>query len=209
MLRLITLITFLILRSTTLPANELPTTEAVLDRFVQAVGGSEALDVFGERHYRGIIIQNLSWTEPHHRETPFLASGDAEGKVRYAEVSDWADLPAGDATNLRTKLRWIFHPHFALVVESFFPGLRVDRREVRDECNVIVLVPGNLKPEYFSLYFDEDSGLLSHVGYHNWLTDWREVDGVRYPHRWVFGRKGGHTTYILEEIATGHAPSGK
>lgn len=206
MLRILTLATFLMLRSTTLSADELPTVEAVLDRFIQAVGGAEVLDCVSERRYRGVIIQDLSWTDPQHRETPFLASGDAEGNVRYAEVSDWADLSADDATNLRSKLRWIFHPQFALVVEEFFPGLRVDRREVREDRNVIVLVPRDLKPEHFSLYFDGRSGLLSHIGYHNWLKDWREVDGVRYPHRWVFGRKGGHTTYVWEEIATVQAP---
>lgn len=209
MLRMIMLITFLFLRSTTLSAGELPTVEAVLDRFVQAVGGAEALVAISKRHYRGIITQDLSWADPQHMETPFLASGDAEGNVRYAEVSDWADLPSEDATDLRSKLRWIFHPHFAMVVEDFFPGLRVDRREVREDRDVIVLVPEDLKPEYFSLYFDEDSGLLSHIGYHNWLEDWREVEGVRYPHRWVFGRKGGHTTYVWEEIMTGQPPSGE
>lgn len=209
MLRMTTLIASLILHITPSAADELPAVAAVLDRFVQAVGGVGALEMINERHHRGIIVQDLVWTDSQHMETTFLASGDANGKVRYAEVSDWANLPADDATNLRSKLRWIFHPRFALVVEDFFPGLRVDRREVREGRNVFVLVPRNLKPEHFSLYFDEDSGLLSHIGYHNWLKDWREVDGVRYPHRWVFGRKGGHTTYIWEEIVTGPAPLGE
>ena len=42
----------------------------------------------------------------------------------------------------------------------------------------------------------------------NWLEDWREVDGVMYPHRWVFGRKGGHTTYAWNTVERGPAPRG-
>ncbi len=187
-------------------AGELPTVTAVLDRFVSAAGGTEALRSLEERHYRGTIIQDLSWKDPTREEKPFLAAADADGLVRYAEVADWSDLPAEDA-DLRSKLRWILHPRFALVVEEFFPELRVDRREVREGRDVVVLVPKDLKPEYYSLYFDEESGLLTHIGYHNWLQDWREVDGVLYPHKWVCGRKGGHTTYVWEEVANGPPPA--
>lgn len=190
------------------PADGLPTVQDVLDRFVEAVGGAQALEAVSERHYSGVIVQDLSWDEPRHSERPFLAEADARGVVRYAEVADWSELPANDSAELRSKLRWIFHPRFALVVEQYFPGLETDRREVREDHNVVVLVPEGLKPEYFSLYFDEDSGLLTHVGYHNWLEGWREVDGVMYPHRWVFGRKGGHTTYVWNTVERGPAPRG-
>ena len=38
------------------------------------------------------------------------------------------------------------------------------------------------------------------MGYHNDVTDYRWVGGVLYPHRVIFGRKGGHTTYVLDEV---------
>ncbi|MGD9020770.1 MAG: hypothetical protein PVF46_03170 [Lysobacterales bacterium] len=181
-------------------AGDLPTVGEVLDRFVAAVGGTAALEAIDERRYRGTILQDLSWDEPQHRETPFIAVADAAGTVRYAETGDWSELPQIDAVDLQAKLRWVFHPRFALVVEDFFPGLRVDRREMRAGRKVVVLVPEGLKPEYYSLYFDEETGLLNHVGYHNDLGDWRAMDGIRHPHRWVFGRKGGHTTYTWREV---------
>jgi hypothetical protein len=53
---------------------------------------------------------------------------------------------------------------------------------------------------------DEETGLLNHVGYHNDLGDWRAVNGVKHPHRWAFGHKGGHTTYISEKIVVSKAP---
>lgn len=200
MIRITTLLVSTLMLAGRADAHELPTVADVLGRFTDAVGGTAAIEAIEQRHYRGTITQDLNWDDPQHRETPFIAFANADGTVRYAETADWSDLPNADSTDLQRKLRWVFHPRFALVVEDFFPGLRVDRREVRAGRNVIVLVPGELKPEYYSLYFDEETGLLNHVGYHNDLGDWRAMDGVRHPHRWAFGRKGGHTTYRWREV---------
>ena len=188
------------------PPADLPTVEAVLARFVAAVGGATALEQPQVRHYRGTIVQDLTWTDPQHQETPFLAEADAAGRVRYAEVAAWADVPDTNASSLSAKLRWILHPRFALQVEEFFPNLAVTGRETRNGRPVVVLSPRDLKFEHYALYFDEETGLLNHVGYHNDVQDWREVDGVLFPHRWVFGRKGGHTTYVFAEVAAGPAP---
>lgn len=189
--------------------QELPTVDEVLDRFVDAVGGRAALEQAPVRHYRGIIVQDLGWTEPQHQGTPFLAEADAEGRVRYAESAHWPDLPEEDGGDPRRKLRWIMHPRFALVVEEFFPGLRVTGRAVRDHRPMIVLVPAGLPPEHYALYFDERTGLLAHLGYHNDLRDWRLVDSVLFPREMVFGRKGGHTTYVFEEVRSGPAPTAR
>lgn len=183
-------------------AEDLPAVSEVLERFVEAVGGRATLERIELRRCRGTIVQDLSWHDPPHSETPFVVEADAHGTVRYAESESWADLPADDDGALQRKLRWIVHPRFALVVETFFPGLRVTGREMRAGRSVIVLAPADLPYEHYALYFDEATGLLAHVGYHNDLQDWREVDGVRFPSRWVFGRKGGHTTYRFDELGT-------
>ena len=158
------------------------------------------------RHYRGRIVQDLTWKDPQHTEAPFVAEADAEGRVRYTESAEWEDLPDLDTGEPRRKLRWLLHPRFALVVREFFPELEVRGREVRAGREVIVLAPSELPFEHYALYFDRETALLSHVGYHNDVESWQRVDGVLFPHRWVFGRKGGHTTYLFEEIADGAAP---
>ncbi|UCF69254.1 MAG: hypothetical protein JSV80_08240 [Acidobacteriota bacterium] len=187
-------------------AAELPTTQEVLDRFVEAVGGRQALEAIDVRHCRGMIVQDLTWKDPQHQETPFLAETDAEGCVLYAESADWTALPSLDTGEPRRKLRWIMHPRFALVIADFFPELAAAGREVRDGRNVIVLAPRDLPFEHYALYFDEETGLLNHIGYHNDLEQWSDYDGVLLPTRWIFGRKGGHTTYVFHEIANGPAP---
>ncbi len=186
--------------------GDLPDAGAVLDRFVEAVGGRTALESLDVRRFRGTIVQDLTWTEPTHQETPFVAETDGNGGIRYAESADWANLPRLDTGEPRRKLRWLMHPRFALVVSEFFPNLRVTGREVRDGRRVIVLAPSDLPYEHYALYFDEQTGLLRHVGYHNDVKDWQTFDGVLFPCRWVFGRKGGHTTYVFEKVTAGLNP---
>lgn len=145
---------------------------------------------------------------PQHQEWPFHAEADTTGRVRYAEMATWADLPDTHCAELTFKLRWVMHPRFALHVAEFFPDLYFEGTVMHQGRYVRVLVPAGQRPEYHSLYFDEATGLLSHIGYHNDLLEWRAVDGVMRPHRWVFGRKGGHTTYLFEEVAASPAPLG-
>jgi len=184
----------------------LPTVDQVLARFVDAVGGRDALAAQGARHYSGTIVQDLTWTDPQHQETPFVADADSAGAVRWAESRAWSDLAAVAAEQPQDKIRWLLHPQNALRVEEFFPELSVTGREVRDGRTVVVLAPRALDYAYNALYFDEETGLLSHVGYHNDLQDLQPRDGVLFPQRWVFGRKGGHTIYVFDVVAAGPAP---
>ena len=183
-----------------LHASDLPDVDTVLERFVEAVGGRATLELIDARRFRGTIVQELSWKVPQHQETPFVAETNSGGRVLYAESPEWVDLPRFDNGEPRRKLRWLMHPRFALVVEQFFPGLQVAGREFRNGRSVIVLAPESLPYEHYALYFDEQTGLLNHIGYHNDIPDWRERDGVMFPTRMVFGRKGGHTTYLFDDV---------
>jgi len=107
-----------------------------------------------------------------------------------------AELPSVDAV-------------LARLVDAGDGRVAVERIEVRHYRGTIVLVPGTLPAEHCALYFDEETGLLGHVGYHNDLHGWHDVDGVLFPEKWVFGRKGGNTTYVFEEASSGPAPPGK
>lgn len=187
-------------------ASDRPTVHQVLDRFVEAVGGPAAFERLEVRSYRGTIVQDLTWTDPRHQETPFVAEADASGRVRYAETDDWSRLPGEDNGEPRRKIRWLMHPRFPLVVEQFFPELEVRGREIREGRRVLVVAPGDLAFEHYALYFDEETGLLSHVGYHNDVEGWRPVGDTLFPSRWVFGRKGGHTTYHVDSVSSRPIP---
>lgn len=184
-------------------AEDEVTVEGVLARFVAAVGGADALGMVTERYSRGTIVQDLTWTDPRHQEIPFVAYCDVDWNVRYAQKPDWAALSEVGDGGLQDKLCWLMHPCYALVVEDEFPDLELVDVSERDGRRVAVLCSADQKFAYHALYFDLETGLLSHIGYHNDVTDYRDVGGILYPHRVVFGRKGGHTTYAWEEIRIG------
>ncbi len=187
------------------PETALPTVDEVLARFVDAVGGRDAIVAQEGRHYRGVIVEDLSWKDPRRTETPFVADVDAAGRTRWAESADWSALDGAAAPD-RDKILWLLQPQGALRVQEFFPDLSVTGRESLDGRPVLALAPRDLKPAHYTLYFDEESGLLVRIGYYNDLGDWRAVDGVLFPHRWAFSRKGGQTVYVFEEAAGGPAP---
>ena len=182
--------------------QDLPDPEAVIQRFIEAVGGSQALEDRAGLGFEGVIIQDLTWTDPQHTETPFVAWAGLDGRVLYAEKANLEDLPGIDTGEPTGLLRFLMHPRFALMVQEFYPGLTQVTREVRDGRLVLVLGPGGENSWSHALYFDEGTGLLSHVGYHHDLQEWREAQGVLFPHAVVFGRKGGHTTYQFDKICS-------
>nr|MEE4268702.1 hypothetical protein [Candidatus Krumholzibacteria bacterium] len=187
-------------------AQVLPEKEEILARFVTAVGGVEALNSRSSVDYAGTIVQDLSWKDPTHSETPFRARADATGKVIYAEGVGCADFPEQDSGTLGRKLRWLMLPDFALKIETSFPELQVQGRQLWQGRQKIVLVPENLDPTYYTLFFDEESGLLTHIGFYVELSDWRSVEGVLFPHRFSTSRKGGHTTWMLDEVTATKKP---
>lgn len=179
--------------------EELPSKEAVLSRFIEAVGGHDALEGAEECKYWGVIDQYLSWQDPKQTITPFVAQSNSEGKVWYSENGNWSDLKPAEKYVPRLKLRWLMHPRFALVVEEFFPDLRVNRWEQREGRRFIVLIPAQLNADYYSLYFDAETGLLTYLGIYNELSDWKMAGGVLFPHVFHASRKGGHTIHRFEE----------
>jgi hypothetical protein len=188
-------------------AEDLPTKEEVLNRFEKAVGGKDALSTRSEIMVEGTIINDLSWKEPNYTETPFRARSDRDCQVLYAETTDWEDLPHEDSGQPQVKLRWLMHPAFASVIEDFFPDLRVIGREIRNDRPVVVLSPVGHDPTHYNLYFDETTGLLSHIGYYDDLVDWREIHGVMFPRKFVSSRKGGSTTYRFDVVHVSSAPA--
>ena len=187
------LIPVLILSGTLVASGEeLPTTKEVLDKFVAAVGGADALHARTEVMYEGTIVTELNWKDPSHTETPFRARAGKDCSLLVVESASWDDLPLVDTGTPREKLRWLMHP--------YFPDLLVTGQEIRDDRPVVVLSPAGKDKENYAFYFDEETGLLNHIGFHNDLVGWREINGVLFPREFVFGRKGGHTTYRFDVV---------
>jgi hypothetical protein len=190
--------------------------DEVIERYVEAIGGREAIEKLSTRTMTGILVHNLSWHDPQVETLEFVYRAGSEDRyVRRMTGREGTDQEGFDGTegwrldhegNLLSKpdaehdkLAWYANPHHALRIREYFPNPRLaGTREV--EGRTYFAVRNDRPMEYWTLYFDTETCLLGAIGYHNRVEDYREVDGVLLPHRIVCGRKGGSSTFCFETI---------
>lgn len=199
-----------------LPVDPLPTVDEVLDNYIEAVGGREALEKLTTTTCTGELIDDLQWEEHIYNVTPFEIYTKLPQKIlavyhgSEGVVSDGFDGTtawSADTSETKTatwhgiflKLGFIFNAQGPLHVEEFFPDLYVDRIEDVDGRRAYCVKSKKLDKNSYYLYFSVDTGLLIRIGYHWWPEDYRIVDGVMVPFRVVLGRKGGSSTYHVAE----------
>lgn len=196
-------------------AEEQPSVESILAHYTEAVGGCEALEKLTTRICKGKEITDLpSRQQPIYESHYFEAYtkiprscftaiwSDAEIYRRgYDGNVGWIKDKCGvrhDDHAGKSRLEWLLNPQFALQIEDYFPGLILTGIEWVRGMRVYVLEsPESPRP----LSFDTQTGLLIGFG-HNWeIHDYREIDGVLFPHRVVESRKGGSTTYEFIDVS--------
>jgi hypothetical protein len=198
-------------------AHNLPTADAVIQRYQEAAGGPAALESLATRVCLGRMVHDLSWKSPAHEVVPFAAYTALPGRVLMVEHkaggvrcegSDGTVTWVQDADGItlkdepfRLKTAWLFDPRNATSIERYFPGLGQVSEKTVDGRKVYVVRPGGLDPAHYELSFDAETGLLVGIGYYWSLEDYRQVDGVNIPHRVVMSRKGGSSTFIIDSIA--------
>jgi hypothetical protein len=196
--------------------DALPNTEQVIERYIDAVGGRQAIKGLTSRVSVGRMIHDLSWKAPSYEVIPILAYSKVPDCILVVEhKSDgircegsdgdvtWVQDPGGVELKddpIWRKTAWLFDPQGALQMNAYFPGLEIRSRETLDGRQVYALLPAELDETHYTLYFDVDTGLLVRIGYYWELEDYREVDGVRLPFRVAMSRKGGSSTYKFDLV---------
>ncbi len=106
-----------------------------------------------------------------------------------------------------TKLAFLFNPQGPLMVEKYFPNPRLMGTWTYDGVEYYK-VENDLKFEYYTLYFEVETGMLTRIGYHWWLEGFRPIDGVMVPSKVIQGRKGGSTNLYFDEVSHGAEVAG-
>jgi hypothetical protein len=194
--------------------DTVPTLEEVLERYVEAVGGREAIERLTTRVITGREVTDLPSRQPPVYESDgFEIYAKVPGKYLYVQQSargthrDGCDgrvcwrLAGGEVeldAHYDPRFAWFVDPRNALRMRDYFPEMRMrgvatleGRRAYRADIDDDVS---------HALYFDAETGLLVRLGYNRELDDYREVDGVLVPFSMAISRKGGSSTYIVETI---------
>ena len=198
-----------------------PGADQILDKYVAAIGGAEAIRKISSREEKGKI------TAGGHESAIelFLKAPDKRMSVMHGQTGDsitafdgkggWLGSPGRPARamsateNEAARLDADFY--FATRVKEIFPQLRVLRPEkIGDrEAYAVAGIRQGMPP--VRLYFDETSGLLLRmVRYSDTplgrmptqidYADYRDANGVKIPFRWTLARPNGRFTIQVDEV---------
>ena len=177
----------------------LPNLEQILERYVEAMGGREAIAKLTTRTITGKQIDD----RPHMglpEETPLEAWADTTGEWTMILRDPEGEIRVGAQGN--AKLAFLLNPQGPLMISRYFPNPRLTGTWEYDGV-LFYKVENDLTLEYYTLYFEVETGMLTRIGYYWYLDGYRPVDEVMVPGIVYQGRKGGSTNLYFDTVIHG------
>jgi photosynthetic reaction center cytochrome c subunit len=199
----------------------LPAAEQLLDKYLAAVGGAEALQKITSRVQKGTLTafggqhfaMDVYSKAPDKRfSVMHLQSGDSvtafDGKQGWLSVPGRVHMMSAaenDAAHIDADL------YFPAHVKALYQKFRVEAEEKIDGHETFMVVGRNAGQPPLRLYLDKESGLLlrliryadtplgrnpTQIDY----ADYRDANGVKLPFRWTLARPGNRFTIQVEQV---------
>jgi photosynthetic reaction center cytochrome c subunit len=204
------------------PEPALPTADQVLDKFIQAVGGADALQKITTRSSKGNInfsggkspIEILA--KAPNKRISMMHTPNGDSITAFDGQSGWLANPGGrpprDMSPTEAQAA-SFDADFSLALDlkKMFDQFRVRPADKIGEHDVIQLIGIKQGQPPLRLFFDQQSGLLvrsiryadtalgrnpTQVDY----AEYREQNGIRVPFRWTLARPLGRFTIQLDQV---------
>ena len=205
------------------PAANSATADQIVDKYVAALGGADAIRKVTSRIMKGTIAVGgsempieLFTKAPNKR----VSISNGQSFTAFDGTAGWmgnTGRPARDMSAAESEAAGLDAEFsLALRLKEIFPQLRRGRPETIAgvECETLNGTGPGRPP--VRLYFDRNSGLLlrmvrytetpvgrnaTQIDY----ADYREIDGVKSPFRWTLSRTNGRFTILIAE-ARNNAP---
>ncbi len=198
-----------------------PTVDDIVAKYVNALGGADAIKKLTSRAMKGSIVANGSttpievFTKAPNMRVAITHSSRGDSFTAFDGTAGWMGNTGGPAREMSapssaaSSLDAEFY--LALRLKELYPQLRRGRPETIGgvECDVVNgTAPG--RPAV-RLYFEKTSGLLlrmvrygdtpmgrlpTQIDY----ADYRETDGAKTPWRWTLSRPNGRFTIQISEL---------
>jgi len=198
----------------------LPTADQVLDKYLAAVGGAEAVNKIKTRVQKGKIdaagIQYPVevYSEALEKRVSITHPSRGDSVTAFNGEVGWLSMPNGfhrmmaaeaEAARIDAQL------HFPVRLRELYKEFRVrPGEEIGGRPTVLVSAKASGRPD-LRLYFDQENGLLlrqiryaetplgrnpTQIDY----ADFRAADGVNIPYKWTLMRPGGSFTIQIEQV---------
>jgi outer membrane lipoprotein-sorting protein len=195
--------------------------DPVLDRYVAAIGGAEAIQKVTSRVQKGNLIAGGHETpievvsKAPYKRVSVSHAPNGDSVTAFDGTSGWMGSPGrpprdmsvaeADAAKLDADLQ------FALHMKDTFQQFRVGRQEKIGDTQCVTVVAIRKDQPPVRLWFDEKSGLLvrmvryaetplgrnpTEIDY----ADYRDVEGVKTPLRWTIARPNGRFTIQITDV---------
>jgi photosynthetic reaction center cytochrome c subunit len=199
----------------------LPAAEQLLDKYLAAVGGAEALEKITSRVEKGTLS---AFGGQHFAMDVYSKAPDKRFSVMHLQGGDsvtafdgkqgWLSVPGrvhmmsaaeNDAARIDADL------YFAAHVKTLYQKFRVEAGEKIDGHETYLVVGRSEGQPPLRLYLDKESGLLlrlvryaetplgrnpTQIDY----ADYRDANGMKLPFRWTLARPGNRFTIQVEQV---------
>jgi hypothetical protein len=203
------------------PAN-LPPADQLIDKYVEALGGADALQKISSRIEKGTLtgfgdrqfpIEVFAKAPDKRLSVMHMPNGESitayDGRTGWLGFSHGPphEMSGGELNSARMDADF----HFALRLKEIFSQLRVERPEKIGDQETYLVVVANPGQPPVRLCFSQQSALLvrlvryvetplgrnpTQIDY----ADYRDVDNIKVPFRWTIARPGGRFTIQVDQI---------
>ena len=201
------------------PTN-LPAPDALLDKYVQALGGAKAIGAVSTRVIQGtatffgqeVPIEIYNKTD---RRISLMHTPNGDSVTAFDGHGGWLASPGRPTMEMHgaeiDAARMDADLQFALHLKQNYSEFKAEQLEKIAAHEAYLVSASNPNQPPLQLYFDKDSGLLvrlvryadSPLGLNPTRIDfdaYSAVDGVQVPHRWTVARPSGQFTIQAKEI---------
>ena len=201
--------------------TNLPTADQILDKYLAAIGGADALKKITTRVQKGTIdamdmqypIEVYSQA-PDKRVSISHPQGGGSSVTAFNGEVGWLSIPGGVHRMTepeREGARIDAEFYFSARVREMYKEFRVRPGEEINGCATYLVAAAAPGRPPLRLFFDQETGLLLRLIRYTETplgrnpvqidyADYRETDGVKIPYRWTLARPNGSFTIRVEQI---------
>jgi len=205
----------------TMSATGNPEAAKLLDGYLAAVGGADALKKISSRTAKGTVTasgdQKMAvdiYAKAPDRRVSVMHMKDGESVTAYNGKVGWLSVPgrvhmmnAQESFGAKMDADLLF----AVNVKGLYPKWETKPGEKIDGQDTWLVIGEKEGAPPLRLYFDQKSGLLvrlvryvdSPLGYNPTqidYADYRAAEGVKVAYRWTVARPGNHFTVQVEQL---------